>query len=156
VEAIPKEGETMKKLTTKLMIAAAALVAAAGAASAQMQTTLTAQIPFEFRAGKQVMAPGAYQVDRLSTQTSIPIYRLLDLHSRRSIVLLARAPVDPREAWVAEGRPILEFACTSGSCALAELWSGSDSSAYTFSRPKLGKGEEAVLRVIPLQPGKGE
>ncbi len=56
----------MKKLTTKLMIAAAALVVAAGAASAQ---TMKAEIPFAFRAGDKVMAAGTYRVETLSTQT---------------------------------------------------------------------------------------
>jgi hypothetical protein len=142
----------MKKLTTKFMIATATLVVAAGFASAQ---TMTAGIPFEFRAGNQVMAPGTYQVDRLATQTGVPIYKLLDVHSRRSIALLAQASVDRRTGWTEENAKLV-FACTSGSCALAELWSGSESHGYAFARPKLGKDEDAVLREIPMQPGKGE
>ena len=145
----------MKKLTTKLMIAAVALVAAAGAASAQIQATMTAQIPFEFRAGNQVMAPGTYQVDGLATQTGIPLFRLTNVHARQSIAVLAQAEVDPQKGWTV-GEPKLVFACTSGSCALAQLWSGSRSYAYKFRAPKLGKGEEAYLREIPLQPGNGE
>jgi hypothetical protein len=142
----------MKKLTTRLMIATAALVVVAGVASAQV---MTASIPFEFRAGNQVMAPGTYQVDRLATQTGIPIYRLLDVNSHRSMALLAQAPLDPKKGW-AEGTGKLLFTCTSGSCALAELWSGSESHAYKFRGPKVGGEETAVLREIPLQPGKGE
>ena len=141
----------MKKLTTKLMIAATVLVALAGAASAQSQPTMTAQIPFEFRVGNHIMAPGTYQVDKLETG----IFRLLDVHLRRPIVVLPQARVDPRKG-SALGSPNLAFACTGGSCVLAQLWSGSESYAYTFSRPKLGKGEEASLRVIPLQRNKGE
>jgi hypothetical protein len=150
--ANPKEGKTMKKLTTKVMIATAALMVAAGVASAQ---TMTAQISFEFRAGSQVMAPGTYQVDNLNTQTGIPIYRLLDVNSHRSIALLAQARVDPEKGWAA-GNPKLLFACTSGSCVLAELWSGSESNAYTFHGPKTDTDQTAVLREIPLRPGKGE
>ena len=145
----------MKKLTTNLMIATAALLVAAGAASAQIQATMTAQIPFEFRAGNQVMAPGTYQVDGLASQTSVPLFRLTNVHQRRSIALLAQAEDAPRKG-SALGRPNLVFACTSGRCALAQLWSGSKSYAYAFSRRNLGKGEEAYLREIPLQPGKGE
>ena len=146
----------MKKLTTRFVIATAALVVVAGVASAQIRATMTAQIPFEFRAGKQIMAPGTYQVDRLATQTSVPIYRLLDVHSRRSIALLAQASVDPRTGWTEENAKLV-FACTSGSCALAELWDGSVSHpAYTFYGPKLGKGEDAYLKVIPMQRDKGE
>jgi hypothetical protein len=150
--ANPKEGKTMKKLTTKVMIATAALMVAAGVASAQ---TMTAGIPFEFRAGSHVMAPGTYQVDRLATQTGIPIYRLLDVNSHRSTMVLAQAQVDPEKGWAA-GNPKLLFACTSGSCVLAELWSGSESNAYTFHGPKTDTDQTAVLREIPLRPGKGE
>jgi hypothetical protein len=150
--ANPKEGMTMKKLTTRLMIATAALVVVAGAASVQ---TMTASIPFEFRAGKQVMAPGTYQIDSLSMQSGAPVYRLLEVQSHRSITVVAQARVDPRKGST-EGKPTLLFACISGSCALDQLWSGSASYAYKFGGPKLGKDETAVLREIPLQPGKGE
>jgi len=101
------------------------------------------------------MAPGTYQVDNLNTQTGIPIYRLLDVNSHRSIALLAQARVDPEKGWAA-GNPKLLFACTSGSCVLAELWSGSESNAYKFRGPKTDTDQTAVLREIPLRPGKGE
>jgi hypothetical protein len=150
--ANPKEGETMKNLTTKFMIATAALVVTAGAASAQ---ALSAQIPFEFRVGNRVMAPGTYQVDKLELQSSGPIFRVLDMHSRQSVIVLPEARVDPQKGW-AVGEPKLVFACISGGCALAELWAGSESYAYAFARPKPGKDEDAYLRVIPMQRDKGE
>jgi hypothetical protein len=142
---------TMNKLTTRFMIATAALVVTAGVASAQM---MTASIPFEFRAGDRVMAPGTYRIDS-SRLTGTPIFQLSNVNAGGSIALLAQAPVSPRKGWAA-GNPKLLFACTSGSCALAELWSGSESHAYTFHGPKLDKDTTAVLREIPMQPGKGE
>ncbi len=143
----------MKKLTTRFMIATAVLVVAAGAASAQ---TTTASIPFEFRAGGRVMEAGTYRVNNLSARTNSPIFRLLNVYSGRSASLGIPAPGDPQKAWQAEGNPRLAFACTSGSCVLAELWAGPGSYAYTFHRPKLGKDETAVLREIPIQRGKGD
>ena len=143
----------MKKLTTRLMIAAAALVVVAGVASAQ---TMTASIPFEFRAGNRVMEPGTYWVGDLQTLSGAPIYRILNQESHKTVVLMPQAPVDREKAWEASGQAKLVFACTSGSCALAEIYTGSGSHAYTFSHPKLGKNEDAYLRVIPMQPGKGE
>jgi hypothetical protein len=142
----------MTKLTTRFVIAMAALVVVAGAASAQ---TLIASIPFEFRAGNQVMAPGTYQVDNLRIVSGTPVYRLENVHSGGSTTLLAQVGVDPRKGWE-EGNAKLLFACTSGRCALAELWSGSGSHAYKFQLPKQGKDETAELREIPMQPGKGE
>jgi hypothetical protein len=147
-----KEGTTMKQLTTKLMIAAAALMMTAGAASAQ---AMKVEIPFEFRAGNHVMEPGTYRVDNVSPRINLPIFRLLNMHSGGSIALLPQAPVDPQKGW-AEGNAKLVFACTSGSCALAEVWDGSGSYAYTFHGPNLGKDVTASLREIPMQRGKGE
>jgi len=91
----------MKKLTTRVMIATAALVVAASAASAQTRTAMTAQIPFEFRAGNQVMAPGTYQVESLSTQSGAPIFRLLEVQSHRSRVIVPQAKADPQQGWKA-------------------------------------------------------
>jgi len=151
--AIPKEDKTMKKLTTRLMIATAALVVAAGAAWAQ---TMTAKIPFEFRADSRVMAPGTYRI-QLSNVNGAQIIRLVNFHSGNQALLLGQVPVDPQKAWEASGEGRLVFECTSGRCALAELWAGSDSRyAYTVHRPKLGKDEDAHLREITLQPGKAE
>ena len=142
----------MKELTTKLMIAAAALMVAAGAASAQ---AMKVEIPFEFGAGNHVMAPGTYWVDHVRISAGAPVFRLSNRLSGGSIALLPQAPVDPQKGW-AEGQGELVFACTSGSCALAQVWFASDSHAYTFPGPKLGKDVTAVLREIPMQAGKGE
>jgi len=101
------------------------------------------------------MEPGTYRVDS-SRLTGAPLVWLQNAHSGQQAVLLAQVPVDPEKAWKAEGRPRLAFACTSGRCALVEIWGGPGSHAYTFSHPKLGKDEDAYLRVIPMQRGKGE
>jgi hypothetical protein len=116
---------------------------------------MTARIPFEFRAGNRVMEPGTYRVES-SRLSGAPVVRLQNPHSGRQALLLAQVPVDPEKAWIAEGNPKLAFACSSGRCALAEIWAGSGSYAYTFHRPKLGKDEDAYLRVIPMQRDKGE
>ena len=142
----------MKKLTTKLMIATAALVVAAGAASAQ---TMTASIPFAFRAVDRVMAPGTYRVE-LSQRGAIPVFWLQNVQSGASIALLPQTPVDPAKAWRARGEGKLLFTCASGRCALDEIYSGSGTHAYTVHRPNLGTDEAAVRREIPLQASKGE
>jgi hypothetical protein len=135
------------------MIAMAALVVVAGAASAQ---TLKATIPFEFRAGNHVMAPGTYRIE-LSRTTDTPVFEILNVDSGTAIALLPQAPVDPDKVWGTSGKGKLVFECASGSCALAELWGGPDNHyAYAFRRARLGKDETAVLREIPMQPAKGE
>ena len=143
----------MKKLTARLMIATAALVVVAGVASAQ---TMTASIPFEFRAGNRVMAPGTYWVDDLKVQSSAPIFRISSMNSHQAALLVPQVSVDPQQAWIASGGGKLVFACVSGSCALTEIWDGHRSQAYTLPSPKLSQDVTAVLREIPMQPGKGE
>ena len=142
----------MKKTTTRLIIAVAALVVAAGSAYSQ---PLTAEIPFAFRAGNQVLAPGTYRIDTVD-RTNSPIFRLLNVSAHRATVLMPQAPVDPKKAWRSSGDPKLAFACGSGRCALAELWAGPGSYAYTFRHPKLGKDESAALMEIPMHRDKSE
>jgi hypothetical protein len=142
----------MKKLTTKLMIAATVLVVTAGAASAQ---TMRAAIPFEFRVGNRVMAAGTYRVS-LSQPSGAPIFELSNVHSGRSAIVVGQVPDDPRKEWEAEGNSKLTFACGSGRCALAELWAGPGSHAYKVLRPKRETGEDEYLTVIPMQRDKGE
>ena len=142
----------MKKLTTKLMIAATVLVVTAGAASAQ---TLRASIPFEFRVGNRVMAAGTYRVYS-SPHATAPIFELLNVSSGGSAMVFAQIPGDPRKEWEAEGNPKLEFACGSGRCALAQLWAGPGSHAYKVRRPKRETDEDAYLTVIPMQRDKSE
>jgi len=128
-------------------------VAAASAASAQ---NMTVQIPFEFRVGNRVMAPGTYQVGLARSMSSIPLFLVQSRHSGSQAVLLPQAKIDPLRAWAAEGSPKLEFACVGGSCALAQLWGGAGTDAYKFRLPKLGKDEDVHLTVIPMQRDKGE
>ena len=144
----------MKKLTTKLMIGAAVFVVVAGAATAE---TMTAEIPFAFRAGKQVLPAGTYRVDNEINRSITPIFRLTNLHSRRTATLVVpQAPVYPKTAWKHDGNPKMAFECAGGRCALAQVWTGPGSYAYTFARPSLGKGETAELMVVPMHRGKGE
>ena len=142
----------MKKLTTRLTIAATALIVAAGAASAQ---TLKAEIPFAFHVGNRIMEPGIYRVDNLA-QSGPPVFRLQEARTHRVVVRIAQAVADPEKTWTVTGGPKLAFACGDGRCDLAEVWAGSGSNAYTFRLPKLGKDYEASLTVIPMTRDNSE
>jgi hypothetical protein len=145
----------MKKLTTRLTIAAAALMVAAGAASAQTQP-LTAEIPFAFHVGNRIMEPGTYRVDNLATQSGSPVFRLLEARTHQVVIRIPQAAVDPEKTWTVTGSPKLAFACGDGRCDLAKVWAGSGSNAYTFRLPKPGKDYEASLTVIPMTRDKSE
>jgi len=142
----------MTNFTTRMMIAAATLVVAAGSASAQV---LKAEIPFTFRAGAVVMAPGTYLVIA-DQRTAHPLYRLWSESERRSILLLTQAARDPQKAWVASGQAVLSFECGISHCALAEIWAGDARPAYAFPRPNLGRDEPTRTALVVMRPTKGD
>ena len=75
----------MKKLTTKLMIAATALVVTAGAASAQtMRARFRSSSAWGIRSWRR--EPIGL---RLATRPGAPIFQLLNVHSRRSAIAVA-------------------------------------------------------------------
>jgi hypothetical protein len=152
-QASPTEGATMTtNFTTRMMIAAATLVVAAGSASAQV---MNAEIPFTFRAGGTVMAPGKYIIST-STAGGRPVYRVRSYQEPRSILLLPGAANDPQKAWVASGNPVLSFECGVGHCALATIWTGGSVAAYSIPHPKLGRDEPVHTALVVMRPEKGD
>jgi hypothetical protein len=130
----------MKSMTTKLMITAAALAIATGVASAQ---AYHADIPFAFRAGNQVMAPGHYTIS---------------VEDRRAYVTVANP--EQKSKWflstsagtrsAADAPPILAFECQAGRCRLASLSTGSGSDSLNFARPRSARNEVAAATEIRL------
>jgi hypothetical protein len=135
----------MTRLTTKLMIAAAALVAA-GAASAQ--TAMKADIPFAFQAGGKMMAAGTYEVNLRG-----PVGNMVVIRRYKHEAVFA-TPVNRKEGKVENAK--LVFSCVHGTCSLAQIWPGASGSGLEFRTPKLARGEEASLAVIPLRVGADE
>jgi hypothetical protein len=121
----------MKRLTTKTMVAAAFVVLAAGSASAQ---TLKAEIPFAFRVGNAVMAPGAYHVNLSATgHERYLIFRNADTHA--SAIAQFQA-VDVSKDWKASGNAAVRFECGGPNCSLRGMWTGFGETAYDFGSPK--------------------
>jgi hypothetical protein len=126
----------MKSLTIRVTIVAAALAAMVGVSSAQ---TSRAEIPFAFRTGGAVMAPGTYVI---TDSTGGRVFQLMNVTEGHGVLLLKPPANDPPRAWLADGNPRLVFECGRGHCALVEIWNG-DTKTYRFPRPKLGRDEEA-------------
>jgi hypothetical protein len=126
----------MKSLTMKLTMAAAALAAVLGVASAQ---TSRAEIPFAFRTAGAVMAPGTYLITEVNGGR---VFQMRNATAGNGVLLMKPPARNPPRDWMADGNPRLVFECGRGRCALVEIWNGSDKT-YRFSRPKLGRDEEA-------------
>ena len=131
----------MKTTTTRLMIATALLALATGVASAQV---LQANIPFAFRVGNKVMAPGDYRV-----RVNGRIVTLANYEAKSTAILTPVSTGDPDEAWKVKGDPVLSFACGAGGCALDRMWTG-ESPAYRFSHRSLAPEQRAAITEIRM------
>jgi len=143
----------MTNFTTRMMIAAATLVVAAGSASAQ---AMKAEIPFTFRAGDTVMAPGTYEIRPILRYNGIPLFRLSDTRGERAVALLPLGANDPKKAWEASRTPLLSFECVAARCELSGIWSGPYTPAYSIRHGKMGKEEPVRVALIEMRPGKSE
>jgi hypothetical protein len=140
----------MKSMTTKLLITAAALAIATGVASAQQYR---ADIPFAFRAGGKMMAPGSYTIQVRESATYMVF--LHNYEARQGVVLVPGSHEDGRKD-PADGNPSLTFVCGSSRCSLARMWTGPASPALTFPQPRLGKEEQASATEIRLVKVNGD
>ena len=139
----------MTTISVRLMIAAAAL-AVATTASAQI---LTANIPFAFRAGNEVLPAGSYRID--IRNAAGPIYIVNYQAGRNAIVLPVAASNAPRE-WRANGEPVLAFECGLSHCALAQIWAGDQEPSLSIPRHRLGRDEQATVRFVHVSRTNGD
>ena len=95
----------MNSLTMNCMIAVAALAVTAGSASAQV---LRAEIPFAFRAGNTLMAPGAYDLN-MAVSPSRTYFLLRNAETKRSVMLANFNVGDVTKSWKAKRLPTLGF-----------------------------------------------
>ena len=130
----------MKSMTTKLMIAAAALAIASGVASAQ---PYRADIPFAFRAGNKVMAPGHYKID---VENGRPYVLLANPEEKANAFLLTTAGTRS----TADAKPTLAFECQASRCSLTSLSIGGGHTGLNFSRPRATRNEIAASAEIRL------
>jgi hypothetical protein len=134
----------MKHRTRKWMIAAASLLVATGVASAQ---AMRADVPFAFRAGNTMLAPGTY---RVQLKDSGRLVILSNLATRESVLLLpTSAEVVPGE-WKSLASAIMAFRCGAGQCALAQVWPGTELMSLTFHDRSPGRDERAALTLVRM------
>ena len=141
----------MKRFTNYLTTAAAVLIATAGVASAQ--STLTAEVPFAFHVGSNVMEPGTIRVRVMNGNTGNNALVVSNAGAKRTYVVLPQSVGDAPKKWQASGLPKLAFDCSSGACILVKAWNG-QGYAYEFHRPKT-KGGETLLTEIVMTPDRG-
>lgn len=134
----------MYRTTRTIMIAMAAVAIATGVASAQ---ALKADIPFAFRVGNDLYAPGSYRVELQSAGTRIFVQTAEKGHGT---VILTQSSVNVPKQWRESGAPTLAFECGLGRCQLTQVWSGDELPAFNVSHPRASHDESATLRLIHL------
>jgi hypothetical protein len=139
----------MKNMTGKMMIAAAFL-AVAGVASAE---TMTATIPFAFRAGGKVLSPGTYTIFVNGGRQDI--VKVANFETKEAALVLTRAPEDPSKDWK-PGDGVLIFACSANRCVLDKLWTGGSNPAVNLPHPGVANGEPIAYKVIHLDRVNGD
>ena len=141
----------MTRITNYLTTAAAVLIATAGVASAQ--STLTAEVPFAFHVGSNVMEPGTIRVRVMNGNTGNSVLVVNNSEAKRTYVVLPQSVADAPKNWKASGLPKLGFDCSSGTCILAKAWNG-EGYAYEFHRPKTKAGETLLTEIV-MTPDRG-
>ena len=134
----------MKNSNMRWLIAAAALAVAAGSASAQ---TFKAEIPLAFRAGTTQMAPGAYQIDMLKSNTNVTLARVMNLDTNKAVLVVAPADYNTAIKSKSEGKAVIDFSCSEGRCSLARLWDGRGEFTYKFATPRKHEAQVATISV---------
>jgi hypothetical protein len=136
----------MKNFTLKSLIAVASMTVAAGIASAQ---ALKVEIPFSFRAGETLMAPGTYRVIANSSALHTPAIQIRRQDEGGGIMMLANAR-DAETQWRTAGVPKVQFNCLDGRCTLARVYDGTSRDAMELRRSRRALQENAGVTVITL------
>ena len=142
----------MKRTTTYMATAAAALIMTAGTASAQ--SLMKAEVPFAFSVGNKVVEPGTYRIGIVSPMTSNVILRVDNVDTKSTHMMLPQASSGPSAKWLAGGAPRLAFDCSTGACALKQIWFGESHPAYQLSGPKTHGGEMRLTEIV-MTPDNG-
>jgi hypothetical protein len=138
----------MKSTTMNLMLATTALLVASTVASAG---DLSANIPFAFRVGGKVLAPGNYYVKDLSGETG---FQLRNRTTGDSALLGKGVLQDPRNDWKKSENGVLQFNCGDHGCALRQVWTNSSYYAHAYQGPKDEHSISTKVMVIRLTPGQ--
>ena len=135
----------MKRFMICTVFAAASWAPLAISANAQ---TLTAEIPFAFRAGSTGMSAGNYEVGLVSHAAN-HIVLVKNTQTKQTVLIGNVAGTDPMKTWRAAGTPKLAFECVENRCVLREIWTG-DGPALKINSPKPGPDEAIRLTEIRM------
>ena len=136
----------MRPVALRVLLSAACLIGGTLAvSSASAQEKLMANVPFPFRAGTAMASSGNYEITANFTPG---VTALHNMDTKSWVSVLRQGSVSGRQ----DGRPRLVFRCTSGGCALCQIFMGSD--GWQLPTPRLSPAEKERLAVIYLDSAK--
>jgi hypothetical protein len=136
----------MKSFVVKSLITAAAMTAISGIAAAE---SLKVEIPFAFRAGSTMMAPGTYVFTTNPKMVYAAAIQVRHYDSIGGILMLATVR-DAGKQWTNAAAPRVQFDCMEGRCRLTRVWDGRTRDALEPLGPKISPRENASLSTITL------
>jgi hypothetical protein len=107
----------------------------------QAQTTMTANIPFDFQLGRSAMPAGQYQISY-----SPGMLRLQNFHANKSAVVMTV----PKERKQTPKTGLMEFNHYGDTYFFAGIWAPNSASGDTVL--KTTQEEELARRLGPIQP----
>jgi hypothetical protein len=140
----------MKKRNLTLTLTAALLTLVATAAYSQTET-LTAKIPFSFRAVGSDLPAGRYAVGPAQTPSGgAQTMELRNMDTGKAVFIPSKSPSKESK----DARPRLIFQCVDEEgCALTSLWSGAGA-GLEFPVPPLTAAQRERRETIYLSKGK--
>jgi len=125
-----------------MFLAVAGAILMAGGAYAQQR--LIADVPFGFTTGNHELAAGNYEL-KMGDPLPRAHLQLINSATHKAIFIRAASP----EYTYGEARPRLVFRCVDGRCALAQVWSASET-GYRFALPKAREGANVRMATVYL------
>ena len=141
---------TQKLLQRSFTAAMLTLVAAVGYGQ---NNTLTASIPFAFRAVGSELPAGKYAIAKLSgTGRNSGTMELRNLETGKAVFIPSSTPLSEKS----DAKPRLIFQCVGeDGCSLATLWSGTGT-GMDFPTPPLTASQKERRETIYLERFKGK
>lgn len=128
----------------------AGLVMLTGAA-AFAQSEMKLDVPFTFHTPTATMAPGAYTITNVATNTSTPIYKVRNEDTKKTVLVVAPTRVGRKGTDKFNAK--VEFRCAGEYCALATIYGVANPSGHALplNLKNAPAGEKIASVVIPAK-----
>jgi hypothetical protein len=121
-------------------------------AAAFAQSEMKLDVPFTFHTPNATMAPGTYTVTRVLQPVGLPVYRVRNLDTKKTILVIAPNQVN-RAGDDKNFEAKVDFRCAGEYCALATIYSPNRPAgdALPVMLKNAPRGEKVAAVTIPAR-----